>query len=81
MKIVLHTLITRSAAPVTNHSLPGSTSTQRTQPKCPLMTYKKYHYNEDNFSRFLLTRINFHGACHCGLGITDTGFFDTSACN
>jgi len=26
------TLIILSAAPVTNHSLPGSTSTQRTQP-------------------------------------------------
>ena len=33
-----HTLIVRSAAPVTNHSLAGSTASDRTQPRCPLMT-------------------------------------------
>lgn len=32
------TLITRSPAPVTNHSLPGSTSIHLTQPWCPLIT-------------------------------------------
>ena len=41
--------IVRSAEPVMNHSLPGSTATERTHPKWPLMT-----------------RINFHGACHFG---------------
>ena len=38
----LPTLITLSAEPVTNHSFPGSKSTQRTQPPWPLITYNHY---------------------------------------
>jgi hypothetical protein len=33
-----HTLMVRSADPVTNHSLPGSTAAHRTHPRCPEMT-------------------------------------------
>ena len=31
-----------SAAPVANHSLPGSTATERTQPMCPEITLNSF---------------------------------------
>ena len=36
----VHTLITLSPAPVTNHSFPGSTAMHRTHPRWPLITCK-----------------------------------------
>jgi hypothetical protein len=33
----------RSAAPVTNHSFPGSTAIERIQPSCPAMTFFSVH--------------------------------------
>lgn len=38
-----HTLIVRSADPVTNHSFPGSNATARTHPRCPDTTAASFH--------------------------------------
>ena len=54
-------LITLSAAPVANHSFPGSMAQHLTQPVWPEMT-----------------RYNFQGGCHLGLGIV-IGFLGCSA--
>lgn len=52
-KTLCLTLITRSAAPVTNHSLPGSTAIHRTQPRWPLITYRHIHLKAECLTNYL----------------------------